>query len=205
MNVGRPITRDRRRRDIVDAALNLLIEEDRAEVGIVDVARRLNLTPNAIRYYYRDSDELLWAVRERVEERFLSQRIAALESIDDPWEQLVHTMEGGLPDGPDDAEWRVTFRPLMASRHTPEFGQLISDVFGRQQEIYRGIILEGERRGVFSPRHPADDIARVLMVMEDYQGFRIIALDPAFTRSEALRLMQEYAAAALGVAAMGMQ
>lgn len=196
--MARPVTQDARRRDIVDAAIGVLIEADGDAVSIADVARRLDLTPNAVRYYYRDSEALLWAVRERVEQRFLADRVTALREHTDPRDQLVRAMGAGLPWGPDDAEWRVTFRPVMAGRLTPEFGAMISDVFNRQAAIYEEVLTSGVAAGVFSPRVPVADIARTLMVMEDYTGFRVVALDPSFSRAEALRLMRQYAALATG-------
>ncbi len=195
----RPVTQDRRRRDIVDAAMSLLLEAEEGRIGIPDVARQLDVTPNAVRYYYPDTDALLWAVRERAEQRFLVQRSEAIAAAADPPTKLVRAMEVGLPEGPDDVEWRVTFRPVMASRFTPEFGELISDVFNRQAEIYRKLVVSGAEAGAFAPVEEAQDVARTLMVMEDYLGFRIVALDPSFSRDEALRLMSRYASLALGV------
>jgi AcrR family transcriptional regulator len=191
--MARPVTQEARKRDIVDAAIKMLMEADGGEVSIADVARRLDLTPNAVRYYYRDSEALLWAVRERVEQRFLTDRVSALRELSDPREQLVRAMGAGLPSGPDDAEWRVTFRPVMASRLTPEFGAMISDVFNRQAAIYQTVLTTGADAALFSLVAPAADIARTLMVMEDYMGFRIVALDPTFSRADALRLMRQYA------------
>lgn len=189
--MARPVTQQERRRDIVEAALALLAE-DEATVGIREVAHRLNLTPNAVRYYYRDAGELLWAVRERVEERFLTARIEALAETDDPAEQLARTMGAGLPSGPHDVEWRVTFRPVLSGRVTPDLGHTINEVFFRQVAIYQRILEHGTASGVFVPSLPIEDIARTLMIMEDYQGLRIVTFDPAFDRSDALRLMREY-------------
>lgn len=196
--MARPVTQEARRRDIVDAAITALMAADGADVSIADVARRLDLTPNAIRYYYRDSDALLWAVRERVEQRFLTDRVAALAELADPRDQLACAMGIGLPAGPDDAEWRVTFQPVMAGRATPEYGEMIGDVFNRQAALYAEVLTRGADAGLFALAVPAADIARTLMAMEDYLGFRIVMLDPGFSRSEALRLMRQYAELATG-------
>lgn len=196
--MARPITQEARRRDIVDAAIQALMAADGDDVSIADVARHLDLTPNAIRYYYRDVDALLWAVRERAEERFMTGRIAAIAAHADPREQIVRAMEIGLPNGTDDAEWRVTFRPVMGGRLNPQFGQMISDVFNLQVAIYEDLIVAGAESGTFTLAAPAADIARTLMVMEDYLGFRIVAFDPEFTREVAIRLMRQYAAQLTG-------
>ena len=192
--MARPITQEARRRDIVDAAMQALIASDGDEVSIADVARHLSLTPNAVRYYYRDVDALLWAVRERAVERFMTGRVRAVAALDDPREQIVRAIEIGLPNGPEDAEWRVTFRPVMGGRITPQFGELISDIFNVQVAIYEDLLVAGAESGIFTLAAPAADVARTLMVMEDYLGFRIVAFDPSFTREIAIRLMRQYAA-----------
>lgn len=196
--MARPVTQEARRQDIVDATITLLQEADGAHVTIPDVARRLNLTPNAVRYYYRDADELLRAVRQRVDERFTVARRAAVNEHADPRRQLTRAMELGMPSGPDDAEWRATFRPIMSSRWSAEFGQMISEVFGAQAAVFQEILEAGATAGVFTLALPAADIARTLMLMEDYNGFRIVALDPQFTRADALLLMRNYAALVTG-------
>lgn len=196
--MARPATKELRRREIVRAALEVLTEAEHAEVNIVDVARHMGLTPNAIRYYFRDNDELNQAIDAHVMSRFLDLRVAEVSLFDDPRAKLVRAMELGLPNGPDDLEWRTTFRPLLASRVTEEFGAYVSDVFHQQQAVYRSILIEGEERGAFALRQPATDVARLLLALEDYLGLRITLLDPQFTRAEALRLMRDYAALATG-------
>ncbi|MEQ6903445.1 TetR/AcrR family transcriptional regulator [Nocardioides sp. YIM 152588] len=198
--MARPVTQEARRRDIVDAAIAALTEADGGPVSIADVARRLDLTPNAVRYYFRDTDALLWAVRARVEQRFLTERLDAIAGSDDPREQLVHAMRAGLPTGPEDVEWRVTFRPAMPDRPTPEHGRMIGEVLAEQAAIYEQVLDRGVAAGLFTPRQAPADIARTLMIMEDYQGLRIVMLDPTFSRAGALRLMREYADLALGTA-----
>ncbi|TIC88276.1 TetR family transcriptional regulator [Nocardioides sp. GY 10113] len=198
--MARPVTQEARRRDIVDAAIAALGESENGQVSIAEVARRLDLTPNAVRYYFRDAGALLWAVRSRVEQRFLTERLTAVSGAHDPRQKLVRAMGAGLPTGPDDVEWRVTFRPVMVDSPTAAHGRMLAEVLAEQAAIYERILAEGVDAGAFAPAQPLADVARTLMVMEDYLGLRIVMLDPTFSRDEALRLMREYAGLALGTA-----
>ena len=196
--MARPSTKEVRRREILRAALDLIAVDDRTEVTVVSVARHMGLTPNAIRYYFRDNDALGQALDAQVMSRFLGERLAAIAELDDPRHQLVRVMELGIPTGPDDIEWRSTFRPLLAGVVTADSGQYLSDVFEDQVAVYRDVLVDGERSGVFALRQPAADIARLLLAMEDYLGLRITLIDPRLDRAEALRLMRDYAALATG-------
>ncbi|WP_167456409.1 TetR family transcriptional regulator C-terminal domain-containing protein [Nocardia neocaledoniensis] len=173
-------------------------EQDAGAPRIADVARAMALTPNAIRYYFRNNAVLLHAVHTHCVERFIVARAAELATIDDPRRRLVRAMELGLPTSPLDAEWWTTLRPLLNSEPTPELGAIAGALFEQQRKIYEEVLASGVEQGVFRPRHSVDDIARMLLIMEDYLGFRIVSLDPNFNRSEALRLMREYAEASIG-------
>lgn len=192
------MTQALRRREIVDATLSVMTDSGSTDIRLADVARRLGKTTNAIRYYFKDNEALRLAVREHVEDRFVGDRRSALAAIEDPRARMVRAMELGLPSGPDDIEWRVTSGPLTAFRVTAEFDEIASEVFHRQQMLYRELLDDGVDRGLFTLRFPADDVACLILSMEDYFGVRIVLRDPRFTRAEALRMMTDYAAAATG-------
>jgi AcrR family transcriptional regulator len=69
-DVARPSTQAQRRADILAAASRLMERHDQALLRLADIAAELELTTNAVRYYYDDIDELLAALLERSIERF---------------------------------------------------------------------------------------------------------------------------------------
>jgi AcrR family transcriptional regulator len=191
--MARPSTQEQRRADILAAASRLMERHDQALLRLADIAAELELTPNAIRYYYDDIDKLLEALLERSIERFYTARLAALDGIKDAGERLAVTIAAGLPNGAEDAEWRVIWRAILSAgfelNHRPE----INSNYHRQVDLYAGIFAYGARRGRFRLSGTPVELGRTIMSLEDYLGYRIVARDPMLSRADGLLLVRGYA------------
>lgn len=196
--VGRPNRQAQRREEILDAAIALIERHDLAELRIADVAAELGLTPNAVRYYFKEMDQLLSELAQRSDRRFYDDRLAVVERTADPRDQLALTIAAGLPTGPEDAEWRAIWRAVLAAGFELDQRHDVQHIYHRQVDLYVQILDAGARSGTFELRSPARDIAMTLMSMEDYLGYRIVARDPDLDRDTALRLMRGYAEIATG-------
>ncbi|MGV0851695.1 TetR/AcrR family transcriptional regulator [Mycolicibacterium phlei] len=196
--VGRPNRQAQRREEILDAAIALIERHDLAELRIADVASELGLTPNAVRYYFKEMDQLLSELAQRSDRRFYDDRLAVVERTPDPRAQLALTIAAGLPTGPEDAEWRAIWRAVLAAGFELDQRRDVQHIYHRQVDLYVHILDSGIRSDVFELRSPARDIAMTLMSMEDYLGYRIVARDPDLDRDTALRLMRGYAEMATG-------
>ena len=87
--VARPNRQAQRRNEILDATIALIERHDLATLRLTDVATELGLTPNAVRYYFKDMDQLLSELALRSDVRFYDDRLAALERTRDVREQLA--------------------------------------------------------------------------------------------------------------------
>lgn len=191
--VARPNTQTQRRNDILDAAIGLIEQRDVASLGVADVAAELGLTANAVRYYFKDVEQLLSALALRSDARFYDERLDAIERTEGAGRQLALTIGGGLPTGPEDAEWRAIWRAVLAAGFQLDRRRDIQGIYHRQVKLYTKVLTAGRRAGEFTLAYPAADIAMTLMAMEDYLGYRIVARDPDMSRGQALRLMRRYA------------
>lgn len=194
----RPNRKAQRREEILDAASALIERHDLAALRIADVAAELGLTANAVRYYFKEMDELLSELALRSDTRFYDGRLALVERAGDAAEQLALTIAAGLPTGPEDAEWRSIWRAVLAAGFELDRRRDVQEIYHRQVGLYARILADGERSGVFRLGSPATDIAMTLMAMEDYLGYRIVARDPQLSRETSLRLMRQYAELATG-------
>ncbi|OMC38821.1 TetR family transcriptional regulator [Mycobacterium sp. GA-1841] len=198
--VARPNRQAQRREEILDAAIALIERHDLATLRIADVAAELGLTPNAVRYYFREMDQLLSELAQRSDSRFYDDRLAAVDRIDNARDQLALTIAAGLPTGADDAEWRAIWRAVLAAGFELDQRRDVQHIYHRQVGLYARILETGSAAGTFTLAAPARDIAMTLMAMEDYLGYRIVARDPDLDRATALRLMRGYAELATGAA-----
>lgn len=196
--MGRPNRKAQRREEILDAAIALIERHDLATLRIADVAAELGLTPNAVRYYFKEMDQLLSELAQRSDTRFYSDRLAVVDRTDEPCAQLALTIAAGLPTGPEDAEWRAIWRAVLAAGFELDQRRDVQHIYHHQVELYVRILEGGARAGAFRLHSPASDVAMTLMAMEDYLGYRIVARDPDLSRETALRLMRGYAEMATG-------
>ncbi|WKG04837.1 TetR/AcrR family transcriptional regulator [Mycolicibacterium sp. HK-90] len=196
--MGRPNRQAQRREEILDAAISLIEHNDPATLRIADVAAALELTPNAVRYYFREMDHLLSALAQRSDSKFYDDRLAVVERTADARDQIAFMMAAGLPSGPEDAEWRAIWRAVLAAGFVLDKRPDVQHIFHRQVGLYARILEAGSAAGTFVLTSPARDIAMTLMSMEDYLGYRIVARDPDLDRATALQLMRGYAELATG-------
>ncbi len=100
--MARPSRQEERRSEILDAAIGLIERHDLASLRITDVAAELGLTANAVRYYFKDMDQLLADLALRSDVRFYDERLAVVERTDGACAQLALTIAAGLPTGPEE-------------------------------------------------------------------------------------------------------
>jgi AcrR family transcriptional regulator len=196
--VARPNRQVERRGEILDAAIALIERHDLAALRIADVACELGVTANAVRYYFKDMDQLLSELALRSDARFYDDRLAVVERTEDAPAQLAFIIAAGLPTGPEDAEWRAIWRAVLAAGFELDQRRDVQGIYHHQVDLYTQVLSAGARTGAFRLGSPARDIAMTLMSLEDYLGYRIVARDPALDRPTALRLMREYAELATG-------
>lgn len=196
--MARPSRQEERRSEILDAAIGLIERHDLASLRITDVAAELGLTANAVRYYFKDMEQLLSELALRSDVRFYDERLAVVERTDDACTQLALTIAAGLPTGAEDAEWRAIWRAVLAAGFELDRHRDVQGIYHRQVELYVRVLTTGAQAGEFRLGSPVRDIAMTLMALEDYLGYRIVARDPALDRTTALRLMTEYAELATG-------
>lgn len=191
--MARPNRQAERREEILDATIALIERHDLATLRIADVAAELGLTSNAVRYYFKEMDQLLSELAMRSDGRFYDARLAAVDDIADAGEQLAYTIAAGLPTGPEDAEWRAIWRAVLAAGFELDQRRDVQHIYHRQVALYTRILNAGNESKAFRLAAPAHDAAMTLMAMEDYLGYRIVARDPELSRATALRLMRQYA------------
>lgn len=196
--MARPNRQAQRREDILTAAIGVIERHDLATLRIGDIAEEMRLTANAVRYYYKDVDALLVELAARSDDRFFHARRELIRTIDDPAEQLSRTIAGGLPTGPEDAEWRVIWRAVLAAGFELDRRTDVQAIYHRQVGLYADLLAAGQQAGHFELTSPPRDVALTLMSMEDYLGYRIVARDPDMDRATAVRLMVAYARLATG-------
>ena len=73
---------------ILEAAKQIFIEEGFEKASISAISDRIEYSPATIYIYFKDKNELLFAIHELGFEKLLAEMSSAIEGIEDPIEQL---------------------------------------------------------------------------------------------------------------------
>ena len=140
-----------RREQIAEAALALVADRGVGRVSIVALARRVGLVPSGLYRHFRNKEEVLWAVLDRIEARLDENVREARADSPEPLEQL----------------WGLLLRHVRFIREGRGVSKIVfSDDFhrghpkrmARVQEIIAGylrqiaeLVREGQQRGAIRP------------------------------------------------------
>jgi len=84
----RKLDRQIRRQQIAEAALGLVADRGLGRLSMAAVARRVGLVPSAIYRHFKNKDEVILAVLDRIETRMEENVQAAREETPDPLQQI---------------------------------------------------------------------------------------------------------------------
>src|SRR3954466_9209226 len=98
-----------RRKQLAEAARQVLLERGAVGVRVKDIAERAGIAPSSVLYYYPRLDELMIEVTRDAMERYAERRSRSVRALDDPRKQLRLAIGLGVPTGPDDEESRLLY------------------------------------------------------------------------------------------------
>lgn len=181
-----------KRTDLLEAAQRAMAEHGTA-VRLNQVAEHAGMTSGAILYHYPDLQDLLVDANRAGMERFYTERVAALEGINDPAERLTVTITSGLPVAQDDEEVRLLCALGGEAARNTIYAVLLTALFDRQVAMYQTLLDTGAAQGVFQLSSDSLTIARNLVALEDAYGYRIMASHPTLDHDVAADLILDYA------------
>ena len=184
-----------RRRQLVEAARQVLLERGAVGVRVKDIAERAGLAPSSVLYYYPRLDALLLEVSREAINRYGVRRADTVRALSDPTDQLRLTLHLGVPTGPDDEQSRLLYELDAFTGSSPAFAVLTASYFDRQVMLYQTILERGASRGDFRLAAGAELVARGLVALEDGLGLQVVLGHPALDAAEAERILVSHAGA----------
>ena len=165
---------DRRRREIIEAALAEIRAQPVADVQLAAIAARAGLRPSHALYYFGSRDGVLIAAVAHAEQQLAAGRRDRLEAIDDPAERLIAFVETYLPDDRDDPVWKLWFEGWLRSRSRSEFAEVgqAADLAWHTDLV--ACLEHAAARGATLPE-PAADYARRFLILLDGLAVHVLA------------------------------
>lgn len=143
---------ERRRPQILDAALAIAVERGPAAVSMTSVADHLGVTKPVVYACFPARDELMLALLEREERRLLDGVLAAVPdrpSVEDPRRMLIEGFQALLrtvATRPD--SWRIVFAVQADPAIAERFGRARAQVAQRVAELMRPALERWDRRDI---------------------------------------------------------
>ncbi len=166
------------RRSLIDAALDLVREEQDWTFSLREVARRAGVSHNAPYNHFADKRDLLAAVAEAgfltLRDK-MSRAVAGVESIE---KALVKSGVAYVKFGIENpAHYRLMFgSTLITTEGLPNFVMHAAD---SAKAVLRGIIVRGAQQGVFTPS-PANKDEIEIAVLSGWSlvhGLTLLTID----------------------------
>jgi TetR/AcrR family transcriptional regulator, fatty acid metabolism regulator protein len=165
-----PLTEDKgrhvKREAILRAAAQVFARSGYFNAKVADVARAAGVADGTVYLYFKNKDDLLTSIFSWAMGQFLDRARAELADTTDPREQLrrfVHLHFALLEQEPDIA---IVFQ--IELRQSTKFMEQFSTTYlAEYLQMLRGIIQEGQSKGVFRTQLNAKLIAKLLFGMVD--------------------------------------
>jgi AcrR family transcriptional regulator len=206
---------EQRREQMMQAALEVIVERGYADTRIADVAERAGTSPALVIYYFKTRDELLTEALRYSEDLWYATGTKRLESIATAAGQLGEMIAMTMlpppaqPDTPQSAasqpapgpaprsEWLLWLDLWALSPRNAGVAAVRRKFDERWRQAITAIVLAGQEAGEFTPTD-ADDFAVTLSALLDGMAVQIALEDPDVPPSRAYDLAMRYAAGQLG-------
>lgn len=184
---------ERRRDDLVAAALQTIREYGVSGLKIRDVAERAGVSTGTVHYYFDDIQGLLNEVHARARKRLYDDRLALLTQLPDARDKLVTAIRGGLPVSTDDDLVGALYKLDGHLRFRESNAELFTALYDTQVAIYVGVLEVGVAQGHFRLADDVSDLAQNLVALEDAYGEHIVVGVRSLTYERVVDLLCGYA------------
>jgi AcrR family transcriptional regulator len=196
---------EQRREQMLQAALEVIVERGYAETRIADVAERAGTSPALVIYYFKTRDQLLTEAIRYSEDLWYATGTGRLESITTAAGRLAEMIAMTLLPAPGQpeadpvsrSEWVLWLDLWALSPRNAGVAAVRRKFDERWRQAIKGIVLAGQEAGEFTPTD-ADDFAVTLSALLDGMAVQIALEDPDVPPMRAYDLAMRYAAGQLG-------
>jgi len=194
-------TADRRREDMVRAAVEVMAERGYTDTRIADVAERAGASPALVIYYFTTKDNLLAEAVRQAEDEWYDLGAARMAGIASAAGRLEWVVAATcLPDDDDDdvpTLWPLWLDLWAQSLRRPEVAKVRAEYDARWRATIAGIVVDGRRAGEFADVDPAE-FAVTLSALLDGLALQVALDDPVVRPRTAFACAMSFASGRLG-------
>src|SRR6201986_2256261 len=192
---------EQRREQILQAALEVIVERGYADTRIADVAERAGTSPALVIYYFKTRDQLLTEAIRYSEDAWYAAgtgRLAAIPTAVGRLTELIAMTCLPETDPAARSEWLLWLDLWALSPRNPGVATVRRKFDERWRETISSTLLSGQESGEFSSAVDAAEFAVTLSALLDGMAVQIALEDPDVPPSRAYAVAMRYAAGQLG-------
>ena len=191
---------EQRREQMLQAALDVIVERGYPDTRITDVAERAGASPALVIYYFKTRDHLLTEALRYSEDAWYAtgtRRMAAIGTAAGRLEEIVAMT--CLPEEDTDAKnsWLLWLDLWAQSARNPGVAAVRQKFDERWRETIRTLVQAGQDAGEFTAVD-AEEFAVTLSALLDGFAVMIALDDPQVAPARAFELTMRFAASRLG-------
>ena len=195
----RPRTRNLRRGQIAQAALEMIAERGFQDVRVADVAARAGTTASGVLYHFESKEEMLDAAVSLVEDNFYAE-LEAATTLDRADERLVRLLERGRRDDTPGtvAMWKVWLEVCVRALRERRTARRRRVLDQRWRRTLAAVIRDGQAAGEFAVAADPEFVALQLACLMDGLAIQFALGDHEVSGSRMTELLIATAEQALG-------
>jgi AcrR family transcriptional regulator len=167
VRVGREITAEERRRDVLRAAVRCVAASGYETVRLRDIAKEAEVSTGLLQHHFETREELLEQAFNQATIDLLDSWSALSGSQDPPWQRIVALIEQ-LTRAEDVRSHCIIWTEFAAASARYDFLRSgFAKVYGTWQDLLRRALVDGVAAGDFSPVLPVDDVVSIVLAHLD--------------------------------------
>jgi AcrR family transcriptional regulator len=160
---GAAVTKDEKRKVLLEAASDVLMEYGAHKTTLDDIARRAGMAKTSLYYYFKDKNEIIRAIIQSYMEQLLDLMTRAAESNNTAEEKMYALIE---------ARYRfIAEKAMRASREVIQEFRSLEGVFETERDLYlqahldlvKGILEYGIEQGEIKPMKNLELLSLVMI------------------------------------------
>jgi AcrR family transcriptional regulator len=202
---ARPKLTQKRRTQMLEAAMEVIAERGLCDTRIADVAGRAGLSPALVLYYFGSKESLLTEALAYAEDLFYIEAFRELTGLESASERLVRLIELACPpvvQREADEYWTLWVELWSRALRNDEAARKREALERRWRNTIAEVVREGQRSGDFGPCDP-ERFATYLSALMDGLALQVLFDDPAVGGQMANEMCLGAAARELGFDAFG--
>jgi AcrR family transcriptional regulator len=152
-------TVDQRRAEILDGAIQVLIQRGFANTRVADVAKRLDVSTSLIHYHFESKETLLAEAFAQAANQDIAELVADIDAAPTAVGKLDALIRNYVPEGSNDVEWMLWIDAWGEALRNPQLRRISQRLDAESLALIERVLQIGVESGEFA----CDDVPGAAM------------------------------------------